>query len=166
MRDEQAQFIAKAVCVLSLCILAVVIILAARPDLRGQDALQAYRVGQSIDLEKEVYEGSRRTLLIFQRDDCPACSAFRPYAAKLIAAARAQKVRIRIVVPGQSTSDIGTQLDLDHDEIVLSVGGLRLLTVPTVAVVNDRGNILYVKEGRPMSVAEEQKEAAKITSVL
>jgi hypothetical protein len=153
-----------AVAVSALCAAAVLLTAGVlfTPALRERIGLApaaAYAAGAMIDVPRSVYAGSAHTVVLFARYDCRACQRATPYLAAVVAGAgRAPGTRIVMVArPGHRDAEIAyaRQIGLHESSLMfVDVKGLRLRTVPTVVLVDQRGVVQYAFEGLPPPQAQ------------
>jgi len=145
--------LAVGVAVTSVVLVAATAAAIARPDLRERLGLAPgpYAAGQQIDVPAATYHGSSETLVLFARSTCSVCQRSVPYLRKLVNEAGGRGIRVRLmsaapVAPAEL--DFARALGLrDEDVVGVDHTALRLRRVPTIVLVNDRGEIDYAREG-------------------
>jgi hypothetical protein len=131
-----------------------------------------YRVGERIDLPATIHESFPLTLLLFTRAGCGACQAAKPAFAGLVAGLRDRpSIRTLMIVREGSEPEEREYLraiGLDEDRLVgVDFRKLRLRRVPTIVLVDRRGEVQYALEGAPTALNQEDllKVAASMNAV-
>jgi hypothetical protein len=157
-----------------LCVAVVVgsLLLLAMPKWRRALGLAtaggpAYVIGDRIDVPAAFYNSSPLTLLLFTRAECAACQSAKPALVSLIVALRQHDdVRVTMVVSeGTEPAERGylRELGLADDRLAAAkFTTLRLEHVPTMVLVDRRGDVRYSLEGAPSVV--DQAELLRIAA--
>lgn len=121
----------------------------------------SYEVGSRIDLPALVYESSPYTVVLFARSSCGVCQAAKPLFGRLVADLKsASTTRVVLVVGTTSRHDeekYAKELGLSETQLLrLDLKSLRLRRVPTVVALDERGIVLFSREGAPLPTEQEQ----------
>lgn len=142
---------------------ALVMAVPALRDRWGQSppGNAGYRVGDPIDLPATIHESSPLTLLLFTRAGCGACQAAKPAFASLVGGLRDRaSIRTLMIVRQGSEPEEREYLraiGLDEDRLVgVDFRNLRLRRVPTIVLVDRRGEVQYALEGAPTALNQEE----------
>lgn len=120
-----------------------------------------YVVGDRIDLPETIHESSPLTLLLFTRAGCGACQAAKSAFARLVVGLRDRpSVRTLMIVREGSEPEEREYLraiGLDENRLVgVDFRNLRLRRVPTMVLVDRRGEVRYSLEGAPTALNQEE----------
>ncbi len=112
----------------------------------------SYTIGDVIDVDREAYRHSWRTVLIFSRASCSACRASQPVMAKLVGDLSGRAgVRVSMVTgftEHQEDRRFAESVGVDAAAIFQTdFRTLRLRYVPAVVVIDSAGRILMAKQG-------------------
>ena len=124
--------------------------------LRSTASAESYVVGQKIDVPSPLYALNRRTLVAFVRASCDVCQAEAPQLRSLVdrLSALPESVPTVIVTGSRNESDdqefARSFKHATHQHIAFET--LRVRTVPTLVLVDQRGEILFAQEGRLKSL--------------
>lgn len=145
--------LAVGVAVTSLLLVVATAVAIARPDLRAKLGLApgGYVANQLIDVPATVYDSSPHTLILFARSTCAVCERSVPFFGRLVDEARKFGIQVRLVSaspldPAELAFARGLGLG-DDDVAPVNLKALRLQHVPTIVLVNQRGEIHYAREG-------------------
>jgi len=140
-----------------LVALSIAVGIAASPYFRATVGLDrgltsGYTRGDTIDVPSAAYRGVARTVVVFSRSSCPACQAARPRLRRLTAAVkRVSDARIVLVTPlGDESNELVYARDLglaESEVMAISPSQVRVRAVPTIALVDSQGRIIFVHEG-------------------
>ena len=145
--------LAVGVAVTSIVLVAATAAAIARPDLRERLGLApgSYAAGQRIDVPPAVYEESPSTLLLFVRSTCSVCQRSVPYFRRLVDQAARTGIAVRLLSSSpvdRAELDFAMGLGLREEDVVgVDHQTLRLRRVPTIVLVDERGEIHYAREG-------------------
>lgn len=120
----------------------------------------AYVVGERIDLPPTIHEASPLTLLLFSRAGCGSCQAAKPALASLVdRLADRPGVRTLLIARAgaeQEEREYLRDIGLDEGRLVgVDFSTLRLRRVPTIVLVDRRGEVRYSLEGIPTAVEQD-----------
>lgn len=150
--------IATIVTLACVAVVAVTAIALAKPGVRSWLGLQtgrqpAYKVGDRIDVPSTLYRQTPYTLLLFIRSNCGACQSAKPGMAELVARLKNMSVPTVVIASGTHADDesaYARDLGLGASQLVaLDLSTLHLQVVPTLVLVNEKGEVKYAKEGVP-----------------
>jgi hypothetical protein len=124
-------------------------------------SVEAYRVGDRVDVPSDAYERARYTVILFGRASCAACQRAAPALGRLFAVLVQSEVGVRVVAPKASSNEqlsyvrsLGLE---DADFLPAEMRTLRVRSVPTALLVDREGLIREVAEG------EDRLEAFAVT---
>lgn len=109
----------------------------------------AYRVGQAMDMHPELYKTSRYTFVIFARSSCMACQLAIPTLADVIHQ-MPKDVHSVLFYPSAAHHDeraFAEQIGLGSSEIFGLSDAPRVVSIPTVLLVDGAGRIRYTASG-------------------
>jgi hypothetical protein len=141
-----------------VAIVAVTIAAIASPTFRARFGFgrpAAYPAGSQIDVPGGLYNRSPLTLVLFIRSSCIACQNAKPMFATIKSDFDKAAVPTTLVTNGQHADEeaaYARELGVDPSRLVaLDYSGtkLKLSVVPTLALVNQRGDVVYSVEGIP-----------------
>jgi hypothetical protein len=120
-----------------------------------------YVTGQTIDVPADWYRTSPHTLVLFARAGCSACQAAQPFFKQLVTdlKGRATMVLVSSSDDRERDAEYGRGLGLKDPAIQVTPGNLKVELVPTLVLVNQRGEILGAWEG--VGPADQQATVAK-----
>ena len=112
-----------------------------------------YATGQIVDLPSNIYDGAERTLVLVLRADCFASQQAAPEYARLIDRLKSSASEVRTVVVTSTQHPeaeklFAARLGASRHEM-LATDSLRLRSVPTVLLVDNRGTVLFAEEAKP-----------------
>jgi hypothetical protein len=159
----------------SLTIVAVVVVCVPQLRVAATQALSGrpvpFRVGDAVGTEPWTYEGSELTALLFARSTCAVCSAALPYFS-LLQGELTKDGRVRFLfVPTIDVSSAevayGAQLGLGESRVVAAPLAVRarLVSVPTLVVVDRTGRIRLMRSGGRRSPQHAVDLAAEIRAM-
>jgi hypothetical protein len=145
-----------AACLVTVAVTAVYPLLQARLGA----TVVGYRVGETIDLPAEVYRNQPRTVVVFARSSCAASQRMKPLFARIVEQVSGDSsASVTLVTPQANASgEAGFADELGipvRQHITRELTALRVARVPTVVVVNQRGQVEYVQSGQPQTAASE-----------
>jgi hypothetical protein len=149
---RRLSWIVLAICV-GVVLLTTTLILSSRLQvLLGLGrTIEAYRVGDRVDVPPDAYGGASYTVILFGRASCGACQSATPVLGRLFAAVLDSEVDVRVVAPKASSEDqlvYVRALGLDEAHFLpAEMRRLRVRVVPTALLVDREGRILEVSEG-------------------
>jgi hypothetical protein len=115
------------------------------------EPLQAYRVGDQIDVPVAAYGNAPETLLLFVRASCAACQNAMPVLSRLVVALQSTRTDVRVLTPSVDRNrqiQYAGSLGLDESHILQGeLRRMRVRVVPTAVLVDQEGRILHVAEG-------------------
>jgi len=146
---------AVAVIVILLAIVSLTSLVLSNPAWRerarrtiGWEA--RFDVGVPSGLPKEWHQGAKPTLVIFVSGSCEACRTSAPFHRALRAEGAASGFRVVTALTSASDdpSAYAAAESLPATDVVkFDFMGSRLRLVPTVVIVDQRGEVLEMKEG-------------------
>lgn len=146
----------------SLVLVTVTAVAVASPSVRhavGFGSAPAYATHGRIDVPSAIYESSPHTLVVFARSTCTVCQRSVPFLAQLVREAARAGVQVRLLSSAPLTSDelaYARALGLDPTQVVATDWKtLRVKRVPTLVLVNQRGEIDYAREGSVPALEQE-----------
>jgi hypothetical protein len=117
----------------------------------SEPARQAYAIGQTIDLPSSVYSSNKQTLVVFASGTCGACLRSSQALSGLVSDFSDSSTRVLLVTPATMKADqqafergIGIPIS---QHLSMDTSKLRLTMVPTIALVDATGKIVYAREG-------------------
>lgn len=170
-RDLWARRAATTVSIACVTVVAVSALVMAVPALRQRwgytFAVPVYAVGDRIDLPATIYGASPLTLLIFSRAGCGACQTAKSALTSLIARLQEQASvgTVMLVRDGSESAEREylREIGLDDSRLVtVNFASLRVARVPTLVLVDRRGEVRYTLEGVP--TAGEQDALIRIAA--
>ena len=152
---SRALLIASLVCVVTVVATAgalVVPAVAARLGWTSTTVRPAYEVGSRIDVPASLYADRARTVLVFGRSSCGACERAKPMLSSAIReVTRESSVSVAMVAGAGATAadrQFARDLGIPEDRFfTLDVQSLKLERVPTLVLVDQRGTVLFEREG-------------------
>lgn len=149
--------------------LAVVVVVATAvavlvPSIRDRviapDEPPSYSVGDTIGLAPSLYDANARTLVLFARSTCAFCQQARPIFVEAISLAGQQPdLAVVLVTAGGNRDDevaFGRDVGLSEAQVRLVPGSeLALRTVPSVALVDREGRVLFFQETLASAAAQQ-----------
>jgi hypothetical protein len=172
--DPLLRRVATAVTIGCVTVVAGSALVMAVPALRQRwsqspSTSAAYKVGERIDLPPTIHESSPWTVLLFTRAGCGACQTAKPAFASMIDGLRDKSsVRALMVVREGSEAeerDYLRAIGLGDDRLIgVDFRNLRLRRVPTMLLVDRRGEVRYSVEGAPTLL--DQAEMIRLTRSL
>jgi len=163
--------LAVAAAATSVVLVAATAVAIARPDLREKLGLAPgpYAAGQQIDVPASVYGGSRETLIVFARSTCSVCQRSVPYFRRIFDEAARDGIPVRLLSSAPldpAELDFARGLGLrDEDVVPVDHKTLRLRRVPTIVLVDQRGEIHYAREGA-VPAGEQGELLRRMTSLV
>jgi hypothetical protein len=152
-RTDPIGRLAVGVAVTSFVLVAATVAAIGRPDLRAKLGLAtvAYAADQLIDVPAGVYDSSPNTLILFARSTCAVCQRLVPFFRRLVDGAEKSGIHVRLVSASPlnpAELAFARALGLGDDDVApVDVKSLRLQRVPTIVLVDQRGEIHYAREG-------------------
>jgi thioredoxin-related protein len=125
-------------------------------------------VGQSVDVSAALHGGAPYTVLLFARANCRACQNAKPMLAQLMAQlSGSDRVAVRVLAPARTPDEqieyIRT-LGLSEESLVLvDFRDYRIRGIPTLLLVNKKGEILRISQGTGESLAGFAAEVASVS---
>jgi hypothetical protein len=163
MKQETLGRIAIGLSAACVCLVGATIIVLVTPSIRATLGLTpsiqpGYVQGDRIDVPARVYESSPYTVIVFARSNCPVCQRVKPWLAQMTASVQRQTAARVVMVATNAGLDeevaFGREIGLGQEQVVLLPSqALRVKLVPTVVLVDRRGEVLYSVEGAPESPA-------------
>jgi hypothetical protein len=155
---------------IALAVAAVVVVVAtaalvARPDLRSRLGLapEPYAVNQVVDVPSTIYDSSSYTLLIFARSTCDVCQRSAKFLSRLADQAAGAGAEVRLVSGApvvESELAFARALGLSDAQVApVDLKTVRVRRVPTIVLVDRRGEIHYAREGAVS--ASDQEDVIK-----
>ena len=140
-----------------MAIVALTVAAIASPTFRarlGFARAASYPAGSQIDVPGHLYASSPLTLLVFVRSNCAACQNAKPMFGTIRADLEKIAVPTTLIVSGLHAVDeaaYAKDLGVAADHLVtLDLGAItKLQVVPTLVLVNQRGEVMYSAEGIP-----------------
>src|SRR4029434_1133276 len=109
---------------------------------------------QVIDLPAEVYRDRAHTMVVFARSTCSASQRMKPLLARLCDdltdEASTALVLVTPAVDAVNEQAFANEIGVPQGQhLARDLTPLRVASVPTVVVVNQRGEVEYVHSGQP-----------------
>jgi len=170
VRESLVRRFAVGVALASAMLVTATAIAVARPAIRARLGFTAaaYAAAQHVDLPSDVYDSSPYTLILFARSTCPACQRSSLLFKQLVAEANTVGVASRLVsgVPvAAEEMAYARGLGLTQEEVVgVDLQKLRVRLVPTIVLVDRRGEIHYAWEGA-VPVGQQADLLRRMTSL-
>jgi hypothetical protein len=130
----------------------------------------AYSIGDSLDLPPDTYNASPFTVVVFSRSTCDACQQSKPFHKTLVALTTTNaNTRLVLSTPlnAREEAAYAGELGLEPSAVRPWLAGKkpRVHVVPTVVLVNARGDILGSWESLASDAAEHEI-VSTITSIV
>jgi hypothetical protein len=163
-RELRVRRAATTVSIACVTVVAVSALASAVPALRQRwgyaSAVPVYAVGDRIDLPATIYGASPLTLLIFSRAGCGACQTAKSALTRLLARLQEQPAvgALMLVREGSESAEREYLREIGLDDrrlIAVNFAALRVGRVPTLVLVNRRGEVQYSLEGIPTAIEQE-----------
>ena len=124
-----------------------------------RESAAPYRVGDTVDVPANMYEGASHTLIVFARASCGACELAKPVFADLVQQIRhTEDMRVSFVMtsrsPGEGAHYVRS-IGLSESSLFLEAPeNFKVRVVPTAVFVDHAGTILAVSEGAGHSLQD------------
>lgn len=144
-------------CVLLMTVTAAYPLLQAR---LGAASTSGYRLGEVIDLPQDVFRDAAHTVVVFARSSCAASQRMKPLLARLAGSLSDDpSIDVVLVTPranAPAESAFADQIGIEpRHHLAMDLTTLKVVRVPTVVVLNRRGEVEYVQDGQPQTAAAE-----------
>src|SRR5262249_14961177 len=127
------------------------------------------RIGETIDLPLTSLSGAGRTVVLFGRSTCGACTRTEPFYKDLLAHAAEGGAGVIVVVPApKGAGDVEYARGVAGERFRLQEANLQKLAVrvlPTLLVVDAKGLVQYVREGPPTQLEQADMLQAVASSL-
>jgi len=151
------------------CVLLVALT-SAYPFLQarlGAASPSGYRIGEVVDLPASVFRDKPHTVVVFARSSCAVSQRMKPLLARLTEGLSDDpSIDVVLVTPlGNAPAEaaFAEQIGVGpRHRVALDLAPLKVARVPTVVVVNQRGEVEYVQDGQPQTA---EAEAALLQAV-
>jgi hypothetical protein len=165
--DKNIHRVAAGMLVACVVLLGATVVVVAWPRITHTFGVKpapremSYRTGQTIDVPAEWYQSSPYTVVLFARASCGACQNAQPFFKQLVTGLRG---RATFVLAGSEVerdddAQYGRALGLKDAAIRVAPPDLKVRNVPTLVLINQRGEILGAWEG--VGPPEQQTTIAK-----
>jgi hypothetical protein len=148
--------LATIVTIACVAVVALTVAAIASPTFRARFGFArpaSYPAGSAIDVPGHLYSGSPQTLFVFIRSSCIACQNAKPMFSTIKADLEKVGVSTTLITNGQNANEeaaYAKELGVDASKLIaMNVSAIKLAVVPTLALVNERGEVLYSVEGIP-----------------
>ena len=125
----------------------------------GKSARAPYRVGQEFTSAHIPYDTGESALVVFARGSCLACRSSAGLLSSLVDTIRERRCRRLFLVTGRDSEDASDRSfreSIGHSASqVLTLADLKVLTAPTLVLVDRTGRVEALWEGRLDASAEK-----------
>ena len=127
-----------------------------------------YPVGSMLDLDPSAFAGSPYTLVIFGRSSCAACQSAVGSITDLGDQIRSRH-DIRLILATEfpdlpSEQAYARSLGLERSRVIRIDRPIKLRSVPTLALVNPSGRILFSQAGFGSTGQDRERLRAEVTA--
>jgi hypothetical protein len=136
---------------------------------RAVAASRGYALGDRIDVPDAIFRDRPYTLVIFARSSCGASQAMKPLLAAIAkSVSTSDGMGVTLITPmsdRQAEDEFAAEIGIGRRQTMpLDLAGLRVSRVPTLVVVNQQGEVQFVRSGRPSSTEDEAALLEAVTA--